>query len=93
MYLRTANNEKQFLFQSIKREWFNGKEIGMLGEIHPTTLKKEGIDPTVYFEMDLTKFLEIKTSKVRYTPVSKFPAVTRDIAIIVKDDVAISSCL
>ena len=25
------------------------------------------------FEMDLTKFLEIKTSKVRYTPVSKFP--------------------
>ena len=69
----------------------NGKEIGMLGEIHPTTLKKEGIDPTVYFEMDLTKFLEIKTSKVRYTPVSKFPAVTRDIAIVVKEDVTINA--
>ena len=71
----------------------NGKEIGMLGEIHPTTLKKEGIDPTVYFEMDLTKFLEIKTSKVRYTPVSKFPAVTRDIAIVVKEDVTINALM
>ena len=71
----------------------NGKEVGMLGEIHPTTLKREGIDPTVYFEMDLTTFLEIKTGKVKYTAVSKFPAVTRDIAIIVKDDVAISSLI
>ena len=41
--------------------------------------------------MDLTKFLEIKTSKVKYTPVSKFPAVTRDIAIIVKEDVTINA--
>ena len=69
----------------------NGKEIGMLGEIHPTTLKREGIDPTVYFEMDLTAFLEIKTGKIKYSAVSKFPAVTRDIAIIVKDDVSISN--
>ncbi len=65
----------------------NGKEIGMLGEIHPTTLKREGIDSTIYFEMDLTAFFEIKTSKIKYSPVSKFPAVTRDIAIIVKEDV------
>lgn len=69
----------------------NGKEIGMLGEIHPTTLKREGIDPTVYFEMDLTAFLEIKTGKIKYSAVSKFPAVTRDIAIIVKDDVSITN--
>ena len=69
----------------------NGKVIGMLGEIHPETLKKEGIDPTVYFEMNLDEFLNIKTSKVKYSPVSKFPSVSRDIAIIVKEDVSISS--
>jgi len=71
----------------------NGKEVGILGEIHPTTLKKEGIDPTVYFEMSLTSFFDVKTSKAKYVPVSKFPAVTRDIAIMVKDDVAISNII
>lgn len=71
----------------------NGKEIGLIGEIHPSTLKKEGIDKTLYFEMDLDAFLEIKTSKPRYASVSKFPPVSRDIAMIVKNDIAISSIL
>lgn len=71
----------------------NGKVIGMLGEIHPTTLKKEGIDPTIYFEMDLAAFFAIKTSKIKYTPVSKFPAVTRDLAILVKDEVSVASII
>ena len=71
----------------------NGKEIGLLGEIHPTTLKKEGIDPTVYFEMDLSAFVGIKTSKAKYSPVSKFPSVTRDIALIVKDEISVADII
>ena len=71
----------------------NGKEIGLLGEIHPTTLKKEGIDPTVYFEMDLSAFVDIKTSKAKYSPVSKFPSVTRDIALIVKDETSVADII
>lgn len=71
----------------------NGKVVAMMGEIHPTTLKKEGIDPTVYFEMDLSTFFEIKTSKAKYSAVSKFPAVTRDLAIIVKDNVAVGDIM
>ena len=71
----------------------NGKVVAMMGEIHPTTLKKEGIDPTVYFEMDLSTFFEIKTSKAKYSAVSKFPSVTRDLAIIVKDSVAVGDIM
>lgn len=71
----------------------NGKELGLIGEIHPTTLKKEGIEPTIYFEMDLSAFVEIKTSKAKYSAVSKFPAVTRDIAMMVKDDVTIANII
>ena len=93
MLNKTYANQKVFHPGKSALLKINGKEIGMLGEIHPTTLKKEGIDPTVYFEMDLSKFLEIKTSKVRYTPVSKFPAVTRDIAIIVKEDVTVNALM
>lgn len=71
----------------------NGQDIGMLGEIHPTTLKKEQIDKTVYFEMNLSAFLSLKTSKVKYVPVSKFPSVTRDIALIVKEDTPVSEII
>ncbi len=65
----------------------NGKVLGWLGEIHPLTLKREGIDKTVYFELDLSAFLDLKTSKAKYTAVSKYPFITRDIALIVKEDV------
>ncbi len=71
----------------------NGQIIGYLGEIHPTTLKKESIDKTVYFEMDLSAFLSLKTSKIKYNPVSKFPSVSRDIALIVKDEIPVSDII
>lgn len=90
---KTYNNQTIFHPGKSAILKINGREIGMLGEIHPTTLKKEGIEPTVYFEMNLTEFLNIKTSKVKYTPVSKFPSVSRDIALVVKDDVSINSII
>lgn len=71
----------------------NGKEIAILGEIHPSTLQKEGIDPTVYLEMDLDAFLAIKTGKSRYSSVSKFPPVSRDIAMVVKEEITADEIL
>ncbi|MCI5745551.1 MAG: phenylalanine--tRNA ligase subunit beta [Erysipelotrichaceae bacterium] len=68
----------------------NGANVGIIGMIHPLTLKREGIDETVYCEIDLSQFLKIKTSKAKYNSVSKFPSVSRDIALVVKEDVTIS---
>lgn len=71
----------------------NGQVIGYLGEIHPLTLKKEDINKTIYFEMDLSKFMDIKTSKLKYSAVSKYPPVNRDIALIVKADLPVINIL
>ncbi len=66
----------------------NGQVMGTLGEIHPLTLQKEDIDATIYFELDLTKFFALKTSKLKYSPVSKYPLVQRDISLVVKEEIS-----
>jgi phenylalanyl-tRNA synthetase beta chain len=56
-------------------------EIGVLGEIHPRWRQKyELADPAVVFEIDLAPLLE--TPMPAYAEVSRFPAVVRDIALV-----------
>lgn len=71
----------------------NGQIYGFLGEVHPLTLQKENISPTLYFELDLKKFNELKTNKIKYVPISKYPAVNRDIALLVKESMPISQII
>lgn len=67
----------------------NGQIFGFLGEVHPQTLQRENLAPTLYFELDLKKFMELKTNKIKYQPISKFPPVNRDIALLVKADLPV----
>ncbi len=71
----------------------NGRVIGHLGEIHPLTLQKEDILPTIYFEMDLSLFFEMKTSPLKYNPVSKYPLVQRDISFIIAENISANQVL
>ncbi len=71
----------------------NGQIYGFLGEVHPLTLQKENISPTLYFELDLKKFNDLKTNKIKYVPISKYPAVNRDIALLVKESMPISQII
>ena len=57
--------------------------IGILGEIHPS----RGKERTVMAEVDMTTVLGLKKSKVRFKPISKYPSVDRDIAVVLKRSV------
>jgi phenylalanyl-tRNA synthetase beta chain len=58
------------------------REIGVIGELHPRWKQKyELADPAVVFEIDLAPLLE--TPMPAYVEVSRFPAVVRDIALVV----------
>lgn len=57
--------------------------IGILGEIHPS----RGKERTVMAEINMTAVLGLKKSKVRFKPVSKYPSVDRDIALVLKRSV------
>lgn len=69
-----------------------GTQIGQLGVLHPTIAKKLGFTQAVFvFECALQPLLQ--ASLPRFTPVSRFPAVTRDLAVVVDDRVSYEELL
>lgn len=63
-----------------------GKDVvGIMGELHPTYSKEFG--RTYVLDMNLSKFLMLKTSQKKMQVISKFPSVERDYALVVKKDV------
>ncbi|MBE7037497.1 MAG: phenylalanine--tRNA ligase subunit beta [Ruminococcaceae bacterium] len=66
------------------------KLIGIMGEIHPTVCKNYAMSAKAYVaELDFDTLLSLWVSDVEYKPLPKFPAVTRDIAMLVDDSVTV----
>ncbi len=64
------------------------KEIGILGQIHPDVCDNYDIDAEVYVaQINLPDLLTYAKNEKTYTPLPKYPAVTRDLAILVDDSV------
>lgn len=66
----------------------NDELIGIIGQVHPSTQKEYELCDTYVFEINLEKLLAFKTDELRFTSVSKYPSVTRDIAIVVNENIA-----
>jgi len=67
--------------------WLNGSRIGFIGELHPRWQQKYDLPlAPVVFEVDAVALQQVNVPV--YTEISKFPAVTRDLALVVKQDVA-----
>ncbi|MFC1946614.1 phenylalanine--tRNA ligase subunit beta [Chloroflexota bacterium] len=62
----------------------DGKEIGVIGEVHPSVLEKFDIDEPAYlFEIDLPALLDYTLDNRTFTALPRFPSVVRDMALIV----------
>ena len=69
------------------RVLLDGKDVGFIGELHPALQQKYDLPlAPVLFEVDAEALQQRKTPV--YVDISKFPAVTRDLALVVKQDVA-----
>ena len=68
-----------------------GKDtIATLGEIHPMVLKNYGMAQKVYLaEVQIQKITKYAKVNKIYTEIPKFPAVERDIAIVVDDEIEV----
>jgi phenylalanyl-tRNA synthetase beta chain len=66
----------------------NGDVIGFIGQIHPTTAEEFKIKETYVFELNLTKIIHAEKKLQHYDVISKYPAITRDIAILVNKEVS-----
>ncbi len=66
-----------------------GQPLGVVGEVDPGVLKNFGLKQTAFvFELDLEGLLALVPGAVVSTPLPKFPAISRDITLIVDVDSA-----
>lgn len=68
-----------------------GKDvIATIGEVHPAVLENYGIEKRAYLaEVNVTKLVKYSRQNKKYVEVPKFPAVERDIAVIVDEKVEV----
>ncbi len=68
----------------------SGVDVGYLGQIHPLVAANYDMDAEVYCaEIDFEKLFALQLLEPTYTPLPKYPAVTRDIAIVCDETVTV----
>ncbi len=80
----TFNLESSFWHPSRTAEITIGRKVlGTIGEVHPEILAKYSIDlKVVLFDIDSTKLIELARPYKIYKPVSRYPTVTLDLAVV-----------
>lgn len=59
------------------------KTIGLLGEIHPSYAADCEVSSAILCELELDALMDVKKSKVKFVPISKYPSVQRDLAFVI----------
>ena len=68
-----------------------GEVIGVMGQVHPLVAKNYGIDSEVYCaELNFTKMLGLRQPDPTFTALPKYPAVSRDLALICSEDITVA---
>lgn len=96
--LRLGVNLKKIIFGNLSNDIYSaglsittgsGRQLGTLGIVSPKICKAMDIDTEVYYaELSWTLLMkEIKKNKVTFSDISKFPAVKRDLALLLDKSV------
>ena len=60
----------------------DGEQLGIFGELHPAVLENYGIGTRAYAaKLNIPELMAKGSTEKTYTPLPKFPAVTRDISV------------
>lgn len=72
----------------------DGIEIGLVGQVNPTICKEfEVPEETIMGSLYVKSLYKLAEFERKYTDLPKYPAVTRDIAVLVDDDVTSGSII
>lgn len=86
--LKAVNDNPTFHPGRTAAMYVNGDLIGIYGEASAQTLSNYGLDHKVYLaELDVELILKHKNAEWKYVALPKYPAMVRDIAVIVKDEI------
>ncbi|WP_434402444.1 phenylalanine--tRNA ligase subunit beta [Planococcus sp. 11815] len=63
----------------------DGKRIGVIGALHPSEQKKRDLKETIVVELNLAMLLTRETEALVYTQVSRYPTISRDVALVLSN--------
>ena len=62
-----------------------------MGQVHPLVAKNYGIDTDVYCaEINFTKLFDCRLPDATYTPLPKYPTVSRDLALVCGEEITVA---
>lgn len=68
------------------------REVGVFGQIHPLVAQNYGADADLYCaELSFDALCAAKGADPQYVPLPKFPAVTRDIAVVCGEEITVGA--
>jgi phenylalanyl-tRNA synthetase beta chain len=82
--------ERPFLHPGRSASIIAGEEerkLGWIGELHPLVARQWDLATVVAFELDLELLAELAPGPAQFVPVSPFPPVIQDIAVVVPEEV------
>ena len=70
----------------------DGKQIGLLGQVHPLAAANYGMDCEVYCaELNFTELLTVLAPEKTFKALPRFPATSRDLAVVCDETVTVGS--
>ena len=69
---------------------YEGRVVGYLGEVHPQVADNYGIGERAYVAViDMPEIVELATFDRKYEGIAKYPAVSRDISMVVPKEILV----
>ena len=83
------HSDNNIFDKALSLENRGGKLLGEMGVVSRQLQKKAGIDNPVYFaDLNWNAFMKlIRKNKVEFTEISKYPAVSRDLALLLDETI------
>jgi phenylalanyl-tRNA synthetase beta chain len=84
------DSTQPFLIANNSCEIFLGEQaIGFFGAVHPDVLRNFDIsEPAYILELEVDRLKDNCERKIRFQPLPRFPGVTRDIALVIDENIS-----
>ncbi|MTD29614.1 phenylalanine--tRNA ligase subunit beta [Planomicrobium sp. YIM 101495] len=63
----------------------DGRRIGVFGQLHPDEQKERDLKTTIALELNIAELFSVENEALVYTPVPRYPSITRDIALVLSN--------
>jgi len=70
----------------------DGVDLGYIGQVHPLVAKNYDIGEDVYCaELDFSLLFDLRLPEATYTPLPKYPSVSRDLSILCAEELTVAA--